>query len=220
LNGTTSCVGLTAAHLYRATCRTLAVMATRRTGKGTDKTPAQLSLVGAQPDTRTATEKRKANLAKAREVREARRAAAAAEFGSGPTNLERYRAGEYPVTEWDNTEVARGRPRGIDGGLGGQFPNLTGKQQAEIKRELLRRGQRRMDGLFGVAVSTLADVAKNGENESARVKAATELMNRVAGKTPDRIEIKSSDPWQDILDDIMDDEVLQRVNEARVQADS
>lgn len=129
--------------------------------------------------------------------------------------------GEYPVSEWTDREVQKGRPEGRDG-FGGPFPNFNGKQHAEIKRELLKRGQRKMDGLYTVAIKALAEVAEHGENESARVKAAQELINRTAGKTPDRVEIKSSDPWQDILDDIMNDEVLERVNtsDTAAQADS
>lgn len=186
-------------------------MASKRTTNSDSKTrAAQLSLVGTQPDTRTATEKRKANMVKAQARRQEERERRQAERGDAPSNLERYRAGEYPVSEWTDREVQKGRPEGRDG-FAGPFPSLTGKQHSEIKRELLKRGQRRIDALYGTAIRTLADIARNGENESARVKAAQELLNRTAGKTPERIEIKSSDPWQDILDDIMNDDVLERV---------
>jgi hypothetical protein len=44
------------------------------------------------------------------------------------------------------------------------------------------------------------------------IKAADLLIQRVAGKTPDKIEVHSADPWQDILDKVLDDEVLERVS--------
>lgn len=137
------------------------------------------------------------------------------------TPLERYRAGEYPVTEWSNDEVSRGRPANRDGSFDGPWPKFTGKQQADIRRELLRRGQSKMDEAYLLAIKVLADVAKHGEKDSDRVKAADLLMQRTAGKVPERVEIKSSDPWQDILDEIMDDEVLQRMTEpAAAEGDS
>lgn len=127
------------------------------------------------------------------------------------SRLEKYRAGEYPCSSWDDKEISKGKPRGLDGGFTGGYPSLTGRQHAEIKRELLKRGQRQMDESLGLALKTLAQIAQYGESESARVKAATILMERAAGKVPDKIELKSSDPWQDILDEVMDDEVLQRM---------
>jgi hypothetical protein len=182
--------------------------------KRTDQpTPAQLSLVGAEADTRTLAQKRSDNLRKAREAREAKRAAAKAEQGSTPTNLERFRAGQYPCSEWDDEEVAKGRPRGVAGEFGGQRPSMTGRQQAEAKRELLRRGQARFDELYTIAIDTLKEVAEGGEKDADRVKAALAIKEMVAGKVPERIEIKSSDPWQDILDDIMTDDVLPPVQQ-------
>jgi hypothetical protein len=90
---------------------------------------------------------------------------------------------------------------------------MTGRQLAEVKRELLKRGQRKFDSLYGVAIKTLAEVAEYGEKDSDRVKAALAIKEMVAGKVPDRIEVKSSDPWQDILDEIMTDDVMRPVSE-------
>ncbi len=160
-------------------------------------------------DTRTATEKRKDNLAKARAARAANRARA--EKKAGPSNLDLYRDGAYPVGDWDDEEVSKGRPRGRED-FAGAWPRLTGKQQGEIKRELLRRGQGKLDSMYMDALDALHKISQYGENESARVKASLALAERVAGKVPERIEIKSSDPWQDILDEIMTDDVLRPVD--------
>jgi hypothetical protein len=90
--------------------------------------------------------------------------------------------------------------------------SLTAKQQQEIKKELLRRGQGQFDSMYVDAIKVLHSVAMHGEQDSARVKAAELLIQRVAGKTPDKIELHSADPWQDILDKVLDDEVLERVS--------
>jgi hypothetical protein len=127
------------------------------------------------------------------------------------SNLELYRAGEYPVSAWTDDEVSRGRPAGLGGTYEGTV-SLTAKQQQEIKKELLRRGQGQFDSMYVDAIKVLHRVAMYGEQDSARVKAAELLIQRVAGKTPDKIELHSADPWQDILDKVLDDEVLERVS--------
>lgn len=156
--------------------------------------------------------RREESLLRAQETRRQRGAVSRAARAAGEVSrLDKYRAGEYPCHEWEDEEVAKGRPKNLDGSFTGTYPNLTGRQHAEIKRELLKRGQRKMDGLFDVALDALSSIAQYGESEAARVKAADLLVQRVAGKVPDKVEIKSSDPWQDILDEIMDDDVLQRM---------
>jgi membrane-bound lytic murein transglycosylase len=183
------------------------------------KTAAEASRVAVQSESDKAAERkaaRAAQLAKAREKSnetrrrqgEERRALRAAGVKS---NLELYRAGEYPVAAWSDDEVSHGRPAGIGGTYEGTV-GLTPKQQQEVKKELLRRGQGQFDSMYFDALQALHSVALHGENESARIKAADLLIQRVAGKTPDKVEIHSADPWQDILDKVLDDEVLERVS--------
>ena len=139
---------------------------------------------------------RAANTARRRELRAA----------GVKSNIERWRDGEYPPSMWTDEEIKRGRPAHEDGTFQGPPPSMTGKQAAEIRDELLKRGQRKMDAMFDLALETLKSVAIAGEQDSARVKAALAIIERVAGKVPDKVEIKSSDPWQDILDEIIADE--------------
>jgi hypothetical protein len=180
------------------------------------KTAAEASKPAVQRNSRVPKAERDAQLAEARrksnETRrrqgEERRALRAAGVKS---NLELYRAGEYPVSAWTDDEVSRGRPAGLGGTYEGTV-SLTAKQQQEIKKELLRRGQGQFDSMYVDAIKVLHSVAMHGEQDSARVKAAELLIQRVAGKTPDKIELHSADPWQDILDKVLDDEVLERVS--------
>lgn len=162
----------------------------------------------------TAAEKRRANLEKARETKKAADQERARLREAGvPTPLERFRKGEYPISEWSDEEISRGRPANRDGTFDGPWPRFSGKEQSELKRELLKRGQRKIDSLYQVAIETLEDVAKNGDSDAARVKAALALAERTAGKVPERIELKSADPWQDILDEVLSDDVLERVKD-------
>lgn len=149
---------------------------------------------------------RSANTARRRELRAA----------GVRSNIEKWRAGEYPPSMWTDEEVKRGRPAHEDGTFQGPPPSMTGKQAAEIRNELIKRGQRKMDEMFDVALETLKSVALHGEQDSARVKAAQLIIERVAGKVPDKVELKSSDPWQDILDEILHDEDVLKPTEESV----
>lgn len=193
---------------------------TKRRGQSrTTKGKGKLSLVEqSAPDSVETQQKQdkieagKANLARGRAKTQARaRERKAARDAGVKTRLEKFRAGEYPISEWDDEEVEHGRPKDLTGGFSGAHPKFSSKDAAAIRRELLKRGERMIDTYYFDALKVLHGVALHGENESARVKAANILMERTAGKTVDKIEIKSSDPWQDILDEVMDDDVLNRV---------
>lgn len=183
--------------------RRLSVVANTANSDDASATPAAQSSPPARkkprPDAAIAARKESARIAK--EAKDA----------GVKSPLQRFRDGEYPVSEWTDEEVFKGRPINLDGTFGGTFPNFTGRQNQQIKAELLKRGQREMDSMFKDVVKVLHQVALHGDTDAARVKAADLLMQRVAGRVPERIEVKSSDPWQDILDDIMDDEVLSRM---------
>jgi hypothetical protein len=187
--------------------------------KPSDDSPAHLSLVGAEGDSSRLTGRAKRLEAlergriKAAETRARRKAEREALLASGVRSpLERYRDGEYPIKDWSDEEVRRGRPANVDGTFTGAWPKLSGKEHAVLKRELLTRGQHKIDAMYMDVLEVLHDVALNGEKDADRVKAADLLVQRAAGKVPERIEIKSSDPWQDILDDVLADDVLQRVS--------
>lgn len=172
----------------------------------------------AQSAPRKTKAERDAQLALARanarkKIDERQRKVKAAKDAGIKSNLQRFRDGEYPVSDWTDEEVFKGRPINLDGTFGGGWPNFTGRQNQQIKQELLKRGQREIDSMYKDVVKVLHHVALYGDTDAARVKAADLLMQRTAGKVPDKIEFKSSDPWQDILDDIMDDEVLSRMTE-------
>ena len=192
-------------------------MTTRRPRMGVRKdSPAKLSLVGTQQDSTDTSEpkSRKGDTTAAREASQRAHDERALLRAQGArSNMERYLAGEYPIEEWTLEEVRKARPYNmVDNTWSGHAPRWDGKTQAAIKRELMRRGQQILDDAYPEALKILFDIARHGETESARVKALSLIMDRAVGKVPDKVEIKSSDPWQDILDDIMADEVLERVS--------
>jgi hypothetical protein len=142
--------------------------------------------------------------------------ARAAKAAGERKRLDLYRAGELPISEWTDDELKHCRPANLDGGFAGSPVKLTAKEYNAIKRELLARGQRMLDSYYHDALKVLHEIATDVvAPEAARVKAANLIVERTAGKVPERVEIKSSDPWQDILDEVLDDEVLKPVSAAK-----
>lgn len=153
-------------------------------------------------------------LAGFRAARHARNAEAKQKRDAGErTPLEKFRSGEYPIEQWTDDEISHGRPSDLTGGFAGKFPSISGKDHLAIRRELLKRGQSKIDGFYFRALAVLDEIATNSDSDAARVKAANLLMERTAGRTVERIEIKSSDPWADILEDVLNEEVLAPVVE-------
>lgn len=157
---------------------------------------------------------------KGRKQTPAQKAAGAANLASGhkhqaelraareagiPTRYELYKRGELKVTDLDDEEVAQQRFRDRAGGFNGRPPVLTGKQQAEFRRELLRRGQRSLDSMYIEALGVLKEIAKSAVAEDRdRLKAADMLIQRVAGKVPDRVELGPVDAFSGVLEGIID----------------
>jgi hypothetical protein len=132
------------------------------------------------------------------------------------SRLQMYKDGELPISEWTEEELKRGRPANLGGTFEGNanIVRLSSREYQALRAELLKRGQRMLDSMYHDAVKVLHEIAVDPvAPEAARVKAANLIVERAAGKVVERVEIKSSDPWQDILDDVLNDEVLKPVKE-------
>lgn len=155
------------------------------------------------------------NMAKGRaRLAELRANARAAREAGVPTRLSLYREGKLPFDEWTDEELGKGRPAGLNGIFDGAGPKFTPKEHAQIRVALLKRGERLLESYYVGALKVLEEVARSGESEPSRVKAANLIIERTAGRTVEKIEIKSSDPWQDILDEVLEDEVLERMQDS------
>lgn len=154
------------------------------------------------------------NMARGREARAAKqRAANVAREAGEQSRLEQWRAGKLPFDDWTDDELSHGRPTNRDGSYGGIQPKFTPREHASIRSALLRRGEKMLESYYMGALKVLEEVASGGESEPSRVKAANLIIERTAGRTVEKIEIKSSDPWQDILDEVLEDEVLERMTD-------
>jgi hypothetical protein len=118
-----------------------------------------------------------------------------------------------PLDEWDDEELARGRPRAADGSFRGRGPSWVSR---ELHEESIRRfttvAQDEMRALVPAAIDNIAKLAadtstdeKGRPNTPAAVRLAANqwLVEHLIGKPKTRIEADISVKLQGILADVM-----------------
>ena len=145
----------------------------------------------------------------------ARRAAKRAAKGSKKAIMppEDFEALYKPIDEWDLEELARGRPRDVDGQFKGRKPNWITREVHERAMELFVENTRaEMGGLTPDALTTLKWVLQNEDTDdrgkplvpaSSKNQAAMFLLEHVVGKPTQRVEQDISVKLQGILAGVM-----------------
>lgn len=115
--------------------------------------------------------------------------------------------GELKVEDLDDEELARGYPRAKDGTFKGRPPNVIPRiMQDEITRRLLARGQEKLKENYLAAMDVLVKVAQDTSVDAAtRTRTAQYLVERLAGKTPERIHVAAEDPVETLFKNILAD---------------
>lgn len=114
--------------------------------------------------------------------------------------------GEITVRDLDDQELQRGRFRSSDGRFRGGRPSyIPHEYHDEIVRRLLERGQERLREGYIDAVEVIVGIAIDSTVDAAvRLRAANIVQERVAGKTPDRVEMSVEvRPWERVLKGII-----------------
>lgn len=76
----------------------------------------------------------------------------------------------------------------------------------ECIRQLLAKGDKLFREAYLDAIETMQEIMNDEDvDPQHRFKAAQFVVERVAGKTPDRVEISEQDPWQKLVVDIVAD---------------
>lgn len=152
----------------------------------------------------------RANMAKGRAVREERSAAARAAKEAGEqTRFHQFRSGTLKVEDWDDEEIARGQLKDRAGGFAGSGrQRFSPREQQAIRRELLRRGQIKLENMYFEGLKILSDIMVGGESDKDRLKAFQLMQDRVAGKVPERVEVGGVDAFSEVLASVIDDGVL------------
>ena len=99
--------------------------------------------------------------------------------------------GEEDLSKWSDAELERGRLKAKDGTFRGPPAKVV---PAAIHNELVRRKMRKAYRLLQTstpkAVAVLLEIAEDKDADPAvRVKAASEILDRVLGKAPQTVQL-------------------------------
>lgn len=116
-------------------------------------------------------------------------------------------AGELDVADLDEEELARGYCKDKNGKFSGRPPMVVPRELHDrCRKELLKRGDDLFASSYVEAIQTMANIALDPRAEHKdRIRAAQYVIERVAGKVPDKVVLSAADPWQQIIDEIIVD---------------
>jgi len=123
--------------------------------------------------------------------------------------------GEDDLSDWDEEELRRGQRRDKNGRFQGQPPKVVPKAiHDELVRRTLAKAEELMRENLYTAIEALVEIITGQDTEDRdKLKAIDMIMNRVMGKTPDRIQFSGAmKPWEIALrkgivstdDDVLD----------------
>ncbi len=114
-----------------------------------------------------------------------------------------------PIEEWDLEELARGRPRAVDGTFKGKAPEwLTPVIMREAKRRLMDHTFGQLAGHVDTAITTIANlIADDSFDENGRpivdartkLAAAQFIIENVIGKPKAIVEVEAADTVRQFL---------------------
>ena len=115
--------------------------------------------------------------------------------------------GEISVADLDDEELARGRCRDMNGGFSGRTPRIVPREmQQEMVRRLLQRGEEMFRESYIDALRVLREIMTDPNNSASdRLKALNMVVERTAGKVPDRIHLAAEDPVETLFRKILSD---------------
>lgn len=110
-------------------------------------------------------------------------------------------SGAEDLTTWSEEELVRGQKKAKNGRWTGRPPTVVPKAIHDelVKRTLKEAGEKLRSNLVE-AITSLTEIAKDPDApETARIQAASIIMDRVMGKAVDRVEITAEMPWMEAL---------------------
>ena len=127
--------------------------------------------------------------------------------GTYPKNMTRqqaFNAGYIPVTELDDEELRVGRCRAANGKIprvGSRTEVLSKQLYDNMIQEHFKRSNEKLRSQLDVALATMVDIMQDDTCEPKdRMEAAKYLYERVAGKTPERVQVAvTRQPWEEVL---------------------
>lgn len=111
---------------------------------------------------------------------------------------------DFDLSQLSDDELMRGQRRATDGSWRGRKPKaLPADYHRRAMKELFRRADEALQIHLPAASKAMARIATDDEMDPKdQMKAAMWLIERVAGKTPERVEIARADPWADAIEGV------------------
>lgn len=109
------------------------------------------------------------------------------------------------LSEMDNEELSYGIPRCDDGKFSAKAAwqaqcVVPKKIQDKMLKELYRRANGKLHGALLGSIDSIIEMATSAHvDDQVRFKAATYILERLQGKTPDVIVHEQSKPWEVVL---------------------
>lgn len=108
-------------------------------------------------------------------------------------------SGEADLSIWTDEELMRGQRRDRNGKWGGRPPKVvpTAIHNELVRRRLSKAGELLNESVVDAVQLLRKVVVDDDANYADRIKAAVIIMERVMGKTPDRVELTAEvKPWE------------------------
>lgn len=115
--------------------------------------------------------------------------------------------GTLPIEDLDDEEVVRGMLRASDGTFKGRPPKAMPRDlYLKMQAEAAKRWDNKLKGMVSLSIEALERIVTSGRSEMVRYQAATYLIERTMGKTPERIQISAEvKRWEDVASSILVD---------------
>ena len=98
--------------------------------------------------------------------------------------------GHLSVDDLDDEELMSGQLRDSSGKLNGRNKLIPKAMHQELVRRILQRGQEKIRSDYFKALEVVADIMDDDQNDPAiRLRAANMIIERIAGKTPEKVEL-------------------------------
>lgn len=113
--------------------------------------------------------------------------------------------GEISIEDLDDEEIFKGQIRADDGTFRGRKPDVIPRKFYDMAtQELMRRWQQRVNSKLDPALKVLEEIMSNPKLPAdARYKSAVYLIERAAGKVPEKSEMKLEvAKWEEDIDGI------------------
>lgn len=156
---------------------------------------------GKGPRSEAAKQAGRANLQRGREKREEKKRAH--QEAGGETRKQRWARlldGSLTVRELDDVEIEAMTVYDAAGSVGGKRPLMPSHIAQQFRQEMIRRANDTLLTSLNRAAEALAEIVGDEDaSGSDRIRAATVLFDRVMGKAPETVTVKSETGWEGLL---------------------